>query len=315
MIRPATAPDDDRYRAAQALSRSVAARFRESAGYRQAAAAFAGCEAAPADGIAARASDLLGDGEWPQSLLTPLIEALRGDDWFDPPLRANRDALRIGALLFESPAVSISATMLSADVLGALPAPQTVVMPGRLSIARYWLGGGARLRRWHAEPVGADFETATAQPCVAGDEVPLLDGMILRLDGRISGHLIDSATSDIVILTATVLADAAPLMREYAIEGGALVRVATLDDRASRAQMLLALLRHAGRADAGDCFETATHDPAFFMRWQAMREWLALDIRSALPRLREMTSDPHHEVREAAVEMLARVEARLACPA
>lgn len=313
---PATSPGGDRFAAAQRLSRSVAASFRESVGYRRAAAAFADCdEAMPAETIAARAIDLLGDGEWPGALLAPLIDALGGEDWFDPPFRANRDALRIGALLFDTPAVSISASVMSAEALAGLPAPKTVAMPGRLSIVRYWRGGGARMRRWQAAPVGEDFAAGTAPPCVTIAPVMLSDGMILRTDGRITGHILDGATSDIISLTAMIKAEAGPFTREYAIDGGALLRIAALDDRASRMQMLLALLRHSGRADAGACFDQATRDPAFFVRWQAMREWLALDVRGALPRLREMTGDPNAEIRAAATAMLAKVEARIACPA
>jgi hypothetical protein len=45
-----------------------------------------------------------------------------------------------------------------------------------------------------------------------------------------------------------------------------------------------------------------------------MREWLALDAAAALPRLRALADDPHHEVRAAARATLPLVEARL-CPA
>ncbi len=309
-------PDASRFAAAQALSRSIAIRFRDSAGYRQVAAAFADChDAATADEVGARAADLLGDDRWPGQFMTPLIDALRSDDWFDPPIRTNRDGLRIGAVLFECPVVSIAASVLSADALRARPQQPTVVVPGRLSVVRYWRGGGARLRRWRTNAVGPDFKTSTAPPCIPIAPITLEDGMILRSDGRTTGQLTDGATSDVISLTATVRVDASMFMREYAADTGALVRVAALDDRASRTQMLLALLRHAGRTDAGHCFDEATHDPAFFVRWQAMREWLALDARSALPRLREMTSDPNAEIRAAAIEMAARVEARLACPA
>jgi hypothetical protein len=52
-------------------------------------------------------------------------------------------------------------------------------------------------------------------------------------------------------------------MREYDIASGALVRVADADDRPSRTEMLLRFLRVAGSADAGACFEDATHAPGF----------------------------------------------------
>lgn len=145
--------------------------------------------------------------------------------------------------------------------------------------------------------------------------IDLSDGLILRVDGRVRAQITERASADVVTITATIRRESAPFMREYAIADGSLLRVASLDDGASRVQMLLALLRHTGRADARDCLEAASHDPAFFVRWAAMREWLALDARSALPRLRAMRSDPNAEVRAAAATMARIVEDRLPCPA
>lgn len=316
MGEPASSPSDADFAAAQLLSRSIAMRFRESAGHRRATAAFADCDAkSSADLVAERAADLLSDDDWPAMLLAPLLEGLAANDWFDPPIRASRDALRIGALLFDCPAVSISAAILSADALRAMPPQSSFVVPGRLSIMRYWQSGGAQLRRWYAGPADADFSAATAPRCVPIDAVRLEDGMLVRADGRTTGQMLVGAKCDVITLTAMIRAEASPFTREYAVSSGALVRVAALDDRGSRGLMLLALLRNAGRVDAGDCFEETTHDPAFFVRWQAMREWLALDARAALPRLRAMTDDPNAEIRAAAREMIARVEARIACPA
>ena len=303
--------------AAQARSRAVALEWRASDGHRQATALFAGLDDADAAVIADRAKALLGDDGWTEALLAPLIDALWADDWFDPPVRASRDALRIGALLFDSPAVSISASVVSAEMLARLPPPRTVV-PGRLSVVRYRRSGGALLRRWHALPADLDFASAGAAPCVEEEATSLEDGMMLRIDGRRTAQLLGEATCDVSMVTATVRRDASPFMREYRLDDGALDRVAALDDSASRTQMLLALLRHAGRADAADRFDDASRHPAFFVRWQAMREWLALDVAAALPRLRAMTDDPHPEVRDAAAQTLAmvmrRLEMRPACP-
>lgn len=305
--------------AANARSQAAARRWQDSAAYRDLKARFDLPASASVGLIVRQAHAALEDAHWVEALLAPLVADLRADRWFEPPLRIARDALRIGAILFECPAVSITASVLSADVLAALPLPRTLVVPGRLSVVRYVRGGGARLRLWHAEPCTADFAAQKAKPCSPLGLLPLGDGVVLRLDGRRRGWLIENARSDVVTLTATIRTGAAPLMREYAIDSGAFVRSATLDDRASRTQMLLTLLRLSGRADAGAAFETATRDGAFFLRWAAMREWLALDARAALPRLREMAAeDTNGEVRAAAATTLTLVETRMAarrCPA
>ncbi len=308
-VAPRVVPitDAETLRAAHDRSLAVAAAWRDGAGYRHAEAAFAG-EGLTADDVAVRAAGLLADDRWIEALIAPLIGALAEDDWFQPPLRVSRDALRIGALLVDHPLVTISASILSADVLRSLPPPRSVVVPGRLSVVRYWHSGGATLRRWRTERAGSGFSAQAAAPCHPIESLMLIDGDVLTIDGRIHAMQIDGATADVVTITATIRADSAPFMREYAIDDGRLLCVAALDDQASRAQMLLAFLRHSGRADAGKSLSAATHDPAYFVRWWAMREWLALDVAGALPRLREMTADPNAEVRAAATQMLPIAE-------
>ncbi|WP_353203328.1 HEAT repeat domain-containing protein [Sphingomonas sp.] len=300
-------PDRASLEAAAARSFAAAAAFRASEPYRALELLFA--EVA----IERAISTLLSDHDWVGELIAPLITALAEDPWFEPPFRVARDGLRIGTVLFETPAVSIAATVLSANALATLPPPRTVVVPGRVTVTRYVRAGNARLRLWQAEPIGADFSAATAKPCVALPGRLPTDGAVVRIDGRTHGHILAEASSDVVTLSATLRAQTIPYAREYAIDSGALVRVATNDDRAARTQMLLAYLRLAGRSGSEACFAAATRDPAFFLRWAAMREWLASDTRAALPRLRAMAADdPHAEVRAAAIATLALVEQRLA---
>lgn len=305
--------------AAQARSQAAAKQWLAGDAHRALEARFAGLDDHAVADAAQRAHALLADDRWAADLLAPLTDHLRRDPWFEPPLRVSRDALRTGAVLFDCPALSITATLLSADALAALPPPATVVVPGRLSLVRFVRGGSARLKLWRAERIGGDFSADEAKPCAPLGELPLGDGVVLRLDGRTRGWLIEDAQADVMMLTATIRARAAPFMREFDIGTGALVRTATLDDGASRALMLLTLLRLQRRADAAPAFDAATRDGAFFLRWAAMREWLALDARGAVARLREMAAgDRHAEVRAAAAATLAMVERRLAtgrCPA
>ena len=293
--------------AAAARSFAAAAAYRTSEPYRALEAAFAGS----APEVAAQT--VLADHAWVDELIAPLTGALAADPWFEPPFRVARDGLRIGTILFESAVVSIAATVLSADVLARLPGPRTVVVPGRLTVTRYVRAGNARLDFWDAEAMSADFSASTALPCVRAAPRALADSDVVWIDGRTRGHILAGAASDVVTLSATIRAATTPYAREYAIDTGALVRVATNDDRAARTQMLLSYLRLEDRAGSEACFEAATRDPAFFLRWAAMREWLAVDAGAALPRLREMAiDDPNAEVRAAATATLAQVERRWA---
>jgi hypothetical protein len=268
--------------------------------------------------IEARAAAYLADPGHVEALLAPLIEALAADPWFEPPLKVSRDPLRTGVVLFDCPAVAISATVTRAAELNRLAAPATVVLSGRVTLTRYIRGGEARMRRWRADPVDAEFNAATAAPAREIAPHILKDGMMLRQDGRTTGHLLTGATHDLVALTATIKAGAAPLTREYAIADGTLVRAVCADDAASRIEMLLTFLRVCGRSDAGALFDDGSRHPAFHLRWAAMREWLMLDARAARDRLADMrTSDANAEIRAAAAATLSALDRRLEqpCPA
>ncbi|MDT8760799.1 hypothetical protein MZO42_19020 [Sphingomonas psychrotolerans] len=250
-------------------------------------------------------------------LLAPLIHALEVDPLFEPLLRFHRDACRTGAVLFDAPAASIAARVTSSAAMAAMPRPQTIVFTGRISVTRIVKAGGAWLRRWQEVP---DAPRSWAERSVQPAGLRRLDdGAVYRTDGRVEAQRIGDAASDVVTLVATIRTGAAPLIREYDVASGALVRITDADDRPSRTAMLLRFLRVAGRIEAGTCFEAASHAPDFHLRWAAMREWLALDANAAAPRLMTMAaSDPSDEVRRAAARMLPLVTVRLAearCPA
>lgn len=301
--------------ASRRAARALIGCWRESAEYRALACAFADGSEDDPEPVARRAECLFGDDGWAAALLAPLLGALAEDPFFEPPFKVSRDALRIGAILFDGPAASITASVTGAAAMAALPPPATLVVSGRVQVTRTIKAGGATLRRWRAEPLAACFSAATAAPCDEIASIALADGQVCRCDGRVEAQLVGDAQSDVVTLVATIRPGAAALMREYAVGDRRLVRVASADDRASRTEMLLAFLRLSGRADAGAQFAAATHDSAFHLRWAAMREWLALDARAALPRLSEMAArDPHDEVRTAALRTLAAVERRVESP-
>ena len=80
----------------------------------------------------------------------------------------------------------------------------------------------------------------------------------------------------------------------------------TADESASRAQFMFSILRQSQYKKAISIFKQwLNEDLSYDMRWYIMREFLALDIESALPLLIEMASnDPHPEVRQTASSTL-----------
>ncbi|WP_264942619.1 hypothetical protein [Sphingomonas canadensis] len=298
---------------ARAPAQAAAQRWRMAAEYRALEAAFADCRTDAAEPAADRAARLLEDGGWAAALLAPLVAALTADPFFEPPFRISRDRMRTAAVLFESPAAVLTASVLDAAELAAMVPSATFVFPGMVSVTRYVRAGGAVLRRWRTDPITPGFHAAAARPAVSLAPLALADGDVQRVDGRTHAQLLSGATADVVTLVFTIRSGAAPLMREHRVADGMLARVASADDRPSRAEMLLAYLRLEGRADAGAQFAEASHDPAFQLRWAAIREWLSLDARAALPRLEEMAAeDPNGEIRAAAATTLPRVRRRIA---
>lgn len=259
-----------------------------------------------ADAVLEQARPLLADNDMIADLIAPLIDALRADPWFDPALRMTRDALRTAVVLADLPGVTLTASVTSAATLARIDPPATVVLSGRRALTSYVRGGQAEVRRWQLAETGP-------RRCVEIAPLQLADGDLIEMDGRREGRLIVAATSDVVAITATAKPGADPLVHEFAIADGRPVRSATADDRASRAELLLALLRASGRSDAASSFDAMTRDPAFHLRWAAMREWLMLDARAGRPRLAEMAeADPDPGVRAAATQTLDRLDQRLA---
>lgn len=305
-------PIDGRLRDAIAAARvrSLAAgrAWTDDAAVRAVTARFADVTTLAEGEAAARA--LVEDAGWVAAMLGPWIARLRDDPLFEPPFKSQRDMLRTGMVLAETPVASVTMAAIDPLAPAARVLPDTVVVGGRVSWTRYLRGGQARLWRWRADRIDAQWHGGIAAPARPLGVQPLTDGAVVRLDGRSDAMLLVDPASAVVSVTITLRPGAAPFLREYDRAGGALVRVATLDDGAARSTMLLTLLRELGQADAA-VFDSLSRDPAFFVRWDAMREWLAVDARAALPRLRGMTGDPHPEVRAAAQAMLPMVEERV----
>lgn len=275
-------------------------------------AAFADAEPADLEQSAAAAERLLADDTWVGETLPLLMRALRNDPAFTPPLRIHRSALRTLAVLHDGEHGIVSVNVISSDVMASLPRPVSLVAGGRMSVLRYCKARGATLKAWDAPMPAGDLAADAVPRCTPAGSIPLVDGMVLRLDGRTRAHVVEGAVADVVTLTVSLRAGAAAQAREYSCDDGRLLLAAEVGDTESRMRMLMTLLRISGRTDAGPCFDAATREPGFALRWAAMREWLALDARAAMPRLAEMTGDANAEVRAAARATLAMVEERLA---
>lgn len=244
------------------------------------------------------------------ALFEAAIAAAAADPFCRPPLRASRNEVQDGLLLFADPALTIQIAVTSADALSLKrmsdEAPPAISFTGQRSLFRFVKAGGALLSVWSAPFIGPDFTAGAGGRCRLRERRRLADGDVIELDGRCESFTVDSAASDLVYLFASTPLEAGPVAVDYDPLTLEPVAASSTDDAGSRIQMMLALLRTMDRRDAAPLFAEALAARHFHARWQAMREFLALDAGLALPHLERMAEeDPHPEVRAAAAATLA----------
>jgi hypothetical protein len=241
---------------------------------------------------------LLADDAWLGEAIGWVATRLIADPFLDPPLRMVGGGQQRGVLIGEGPAASLSAIVKFNDGGGGRGAG-TIVATGARTMIRFVRAGGLNVRLWRID----------GEHCRPGAVRRVDDGECLMIDGTREAWTIEEAQGAIVSLRATMTAERAPLVREYDRQTGRLVRRSAADPDISRAQMMLALLRLMERRDAAPLFAQFIEGDDAYLRWQAMREWLALDAVAALPHLRRLAA---REGDGPARRTLAMVEARMA---
>ena len=97
-------------------------------------------------------------------------------------------------------------------------------------------------------------------------------------------------------------------MREYALADGSLVHQAASDPEDSRTELMMALLGRMNRADAAPSIAgIARGEGSAALRWQALRECLALDTRSGFEALDAVARDADDPLCSAAAALRARL--------
>lgn len=258
---------------------------------------------ADVDAVVTALFALLSDTGPLNALVADLLAGVAADHFFDPPSPVIDDGIHHGLVLLDHPVAVLSLCVVSADAIAARKATGggegSIGVSGAVSIVRLHRAGRAVLDFW---------ETREAACAPMPHPHFCRDGEVLVIDGRRRGYVIRSCRSDMVMLRATVRTGRLALRQEYDAVSGRRIGVASNDEAASRAQMLLTLLRLQGRRDAAHCFVDAIETGPHFLRWHAMRELLALDPATALPHLQRLAADdPHDEVRAAARATMAAI--------
>jgi hypothetical protein len=273
------------------------------------------------DAVLALAEDFVSTPGAIAEVLGVLIVAAAADHFFRPHLDAVSSEVHSGLLLVDHPALNLTLGIMSADAIAAKRAGRkggaSLVFTGRRTAFHFIKSGGATLSLWTAPGIGAGFTAEDSGHCRFVRRLRIEDGQKIDVDGLRSAFIVEEAERDIVFVCAETSLGTGPLSVEYDWRTRRFVGASSTDEASSRTQMMLALLRLMDRRDAVPLFREMLRSEHFYSRWQAMREFLALDAGAALPHLREMAAaDPHCEVRQAAVQTLARTfaEELVPCP-
>lgn len=278
------------------------------------ALAGTGADADPDTIFAAMRPWLMNDA-WIGARMSALAALCRADDFAMPPARIFSGAALAGLILAEAGPITLS-LMVRPFNAPAPRAPTVIFSPGH-GLTRMVKAPGAKIERYRVTLTAAEraggFRAAAAAPCISLGRSALTAGQFIQMDQSCESFNLTSGDGDIVMAQLFVRTPTRVPMREYDPATGRLVRVAAAGRATSFRQMGVALLRAFGRRDAVPQFINALSDPDFAMRWQVMRELIALDPAAALPHLTALASgDPHPEVRAAAAATLPLVREHLA---
>jgi hypothetical protein len=124
------------------------------------------------------------------------------------------------------------------------------------------------------------------------ESVVLAVGICIALNAASEALLVTRVRQGLVTLRLTRMAEAPQPSREYRLADGALVSQAAGDPRASRHELMLSVLGRMGRADAAPVFAEIAREGSEHLRWQALRECLALDTATGFRALCGVARDP-----------------------
>ncbi len=151
----------------------------------------------------------------------------------------------------------------------------------------YVLGGSAAVELVTCQPSGPRDATLTRRALDIGP------GSIMHRDGQREARLLHRIDGALVSLRLQRRQNTAEVTREYDLASGALLHQAAGNPRDSRIELMLALLGRMGRSDAAPLMaELAQGEGSTALRWQALRECLALDTLAGFAALAAIAVTP-----------------------
>jgi len=123
------------------------------------------------------------------------------------------------------------------------------------------------------------------------ESLALAQGDTLALSGRTETKIIKQVADRLLVLRLSRSPVSPMASLEFRLSDGVLVHRASGERRDSRHELMLALLGRMGRIDAAPIMAEMTQTGADHLRWEALRECLALDTVEGFSALNAMAKD------------------------
>lgn len=142
------------------------------------------------------------------------------------------------------------------------------------------------------------------------DYEPIEPGSTFVFAGRNATKIVDRVVAPLTLLRLSRQSEAPLPSLEYRLDDGALLHRAAGDCRESRVELMLALLGRMGRRDAVPAMLALTRHGSDSLRWQALRECLALDSAAGFHALAGIARDAADPLHAPAAELCTELQAR-----
>lgn len=221
-------------------------------------------------------------GRFVSAVVAALAEAPLGQ----VPLRHFTDGTHSTLLLGRSGAVTLALAAVDGAGLARRPAPGAVSFPPNQSW-EHILAGTARAELVDAPGMGPGPAPLERRPIV------LEAGTVLMRDSRRRALLLHEVRGRLVTLRLQRRLPGSEVCREHRLADGALVHQSAGSARDSRLELAASMLARMGRADAAPLLAAmAQEDGSPGLRWQVLRECLALDTREGFAALAAIAAAP-----------------------
>ena len=234
----------------------------------------------------------LGDpsgGSLVAGLISATLAQLAADPLGHVAMRHSTDGITSTLLLGQSGLATLTLVAIDGVGLARSAAPRTInYAPGEAF--EQILAGSARAEMVRCVIGAGPLESADAK--LEREALDLAQGVCLARDCRREALLLQGVAGRLVTLRLHRRQEGTDPVREYALDSGKLIHRAAASPAQSRYELMNALLGRMGRADAAPLLASMAlgPDPAP-LRWQALRECLALDAATGFGALLETARD------------------------